>query len=217
MAPKPGGAEIEPGASVGRGTSIAASTRVRSGARIGDDSTIDADVLIDADVVIGDRVRIQDRALLYLGTTVEDEVLVGPGVIITNDRQPRAVTTSADLAAAGDGAGSVRLRRGSTIGAGAIIIGGLAIGEFAVVAAGAVVIHDVPGHALVAGNPAARLGWVCSCGMRLVDDDGLPAGPEPPHYARHPELRCPSCDRVYAYVPDADSLEERIVAGRLPA
>jgi UDP-2-acetamido-3-amino-2,3-dideoxy-glucuronate N-acetyltransferase len=210
-------ADVEAGASVGRGTTIASSTRVRSGARIGDESVIDGGVLIDADVTIGDRVRIQDRALLYAGTTVEDGVLVGAGAIVTNDRRPRAVTTTGDLATGEDARSGVRLRRGSTIGAGAIIVAGVDVGEFAMVGAGAVVTHDVPNHALVAGNPAARLGWVCSCGARLLDDDGTPAGPQPPHYSRHPELGCPSCDRLYVYVPDADSLEERPVAGRLPA
>jgi UDP-2-acetamido-3-amino-2,3-dideoxy-glucuronate N-acetyltransferase len=211
-------AAIDAGASIGRGTSIGPRSRVAARARVGAECVIDADVLIDADVAIGDRARIQDRALLYAGATVEDGVLIGAGAILTNDRYPRAITTSGDLVPPNERPTPVTLRRGSTIGAGAVIVAGLEVGEFATVGAGAVVTHDVPSHALVAGNPARRLGWVCSCGMRLVDDAGAASGPEPAHYSRHPELRCPSCDRVFVYVPDAERLEERPASQRvLPA
>ena len=201
-------AEIDPDATVGPGTSVDARSRIRGNARIGSECVIDSDVLIDAGVVIGDQVRIQDRALLYAGAIVEDGVMIGSGAILANDRYPRAVRTRADVEAAeADPIGPVKLRRGSTVGAGAVIVAGSEVGDFAMVGAGAIVTQDVPSHAVVAGNPAHRLGWVCSCGMRLVADDGTPAGPEPPHYSRHPELSCPRCRRVFLYV--ADALEER--------
>jgi UDP-2-acetamido-3-amino-2,3-dideoxy-glucuronate N-acetyltransferase len=203
-------ARVEDGANVGAGTSIDAGARIRSGARVGKDCLIDADVLIEGGVVVGDGVRLQERALLYRGAVVEDGVFIGAGAILTNDRYPRAVTTRAELAVEPpDAPSAVIVRRGATIGAGSVIVAGNTVGEYATVGAGAVVTHDVPGHALVAGNPARRLGWVCSCGLRLVDDDGSPAVAEPPHYSRHPELRCPSCNRDFVYVPDEDRLEER--------
>ena len=203
-------ADVDADATIGPETSIDARTRVRSGARIGAGSVIDGDVLIDTGVVLGDRVRVQDRALLYAGTIVEDGVMIGAGAILANARYPRAVTTRADLEAAEAAPiGPVTLRQGSTVGAGAVIVAPAEIGEFATVGAGAIVTHDVPSHALVAGNPARRLGWVCSCGMRLVANDGTLAEAEPPHYSRHPELRCPSCNRAFVYVPDEDRLEER--------
>jgi len=64
-------------------------------------------------------------------------------------------------------------------------------------------------HALVVGSPAHRIGWVCTCGARLVDSDGEPAAAVPPPYAAHRELGCESCGRVFAYIPDAETLEER--------
>ncbi len=212
-------AEIAADATVGPDTAVAAGTRIRAGARVGGGSVIDGDVLIDSGVVIGDRVRVQDRALLYAGAVVEDGVMIGAGAILANDRYPRAVATRADLEVAdADLGGPVTLRRGSTVGAGAVIVAPAEIGEFATVGAGAIVTHDVPSHALVAGNPARRLGWVCSCGMRLVANDGTLAEAEPPHYSRHPELTCPRCERTFVYVADAERLEERTAPEpRLPA
>lgn len=212
------GARIEPGATIGPGTVVEAGAHVHAGARVGRDCIVDADVLIEGDAVIGDGVRLQERSLLYGGAIVEDGVLVGAGAILTSDRYPRAVTTRSELAVEPpEPPAAVVLRRGSTIGAGAVIVAGNIVGEYATVGAGAVVTHDVPGHALVAGNPARRLGWVCSCGLRLVNDDGEAAGPEPPQYSRHPELRCPSCNRAFVYVPDEERLEERSPAAASPS
>ncbi len=86
---------------------------------------------------------------------------------------------------------------------------GVDVGRFATVGAGAVVTRTVTDHALVAGNPARRIGWVCACGARLVDSNGDPAPANPGVYPSDPDLRCPSCDRRYHYVPDAETLVER--------
>jgi UDP-2-acetamido-3-amino-2,3-dideoxy-glucuronate N-acetyltransferase len=203
-------ATIDSGATLGTGTTIEPGARIRDGAVVGRDCVIDAGVLVESGVVVGDGVRLQERALLYGGAVVEDGVFVGAGAILTNDRYPRAVTTRVELEVeAPEAPGGVTVRRGATIGAGSIVVAGNTIGEYATVGAGSVVTHDVPSHALVAGNPARRLGWVCSCGLRLRNDDGEPAGPEPPHYSRHPELHCPTCQRAFVYVPDEERLEER--------
>ncbi len=203
-------AEVDADVAVGPGTSISRRTRVGTGARIGAECVVGSGVLIDGGVTIGDRVQVHDHALLYRGATVEDGVFIGPGAILTNDRYPRAITTTGDLAGPDDGQIlPITVRYGSTIGAGAVVVAGVEIGRFATVGAGAVVARDVPNHALVGGTPARRLGWVCACGRRLSKADGSPAPAEPAHYALDTDLTCESCGRVYGYVPDAETLEER--------
>jgi acetyltransferase-like isoleucine patch superfamily enzyme len=203
-------ADLEPDVAVGPGTSIWHRAQIRTGARLGSDCIVGRDAFVDEGVVIGDRAKIQNGALIYHGVTVGDGVFIGPGAILTNDRYPRAITATGDLARAADGEVSpIKLADGYSIGAGAVVVAGVTVGEFAMVGAGAVVTRDVPGHALVVGSPARRIGWVCACGARLVDSNGDPMPADPPQYATHAELRCPTCGRAYTYVPDAETLHER--------
>jgi UDP-2-acetamido-3-amino-2,3-dideoxy-glucuronate N-acetyltransferase len=203
-------ADIEPDVTVGHDSAIWNRAQIRRGARIGSEVIVARDAFIDEGVTIGDRVKIQNGALIYHGVTVGDAVFIGPGAILTNDRYPRAITSTGELARADDWTVSeIRLDHGSTIGAGAVVVAGVTVGAFAMVGAGAVVTRDVPSYALVVGSPARRIGWVCACGARLVDAEGHPAEAVPPPYAAHTELLCSSCERVYAYIPDAETLEER--------
>ena len=203
-------ADLESDVSIGAGSSIWHRAQLRTGAQVGADCVIGRDVFVDEGVVIGDKVKIQNGALVYHGVTVEDGVFIGPGAILTNDRYPRAITSTGDLARAEDWTVSpIVLRHGSSVGAGAVVVAGTEVGRFATVGAGAIVTRDVPPYALVVGSPARRIGWVCACGVRLQDDDGNPAAANPPHYSTHPELHCPSCGRTYLYVQDAEALEER--------
>ena len=203
-------ADVDADVEVGPGTAIRQGARVRTGARIGAECVIGAGVLVEGGVTIGDRVQVHDNALLYRGVSVEDGAFIGPGAILTNDRFPRAITTTGDLVRPDDGQLlPITLRYGSTIGAGAVVVAGVDIGRFATVGAGAVVARDVPAHALVGGTPAKRIGWVCACGRRLSKADGSPAPAQPAHYALDTDLTCESCGRVYGYVPDAETLEER--------
>jgi len=203
-------ADLEPDVTVGARTSIWHRAQVRVGASIGAECVIGRDVFIDEGVEIGDRVKIQNGALVYHGVTVEDGVFIGPGAILTNDRYPRAITATGELARAADWTVSpIVLRRGSSIGAGAIVVAGTDVGSFATVGAGAVVTRDVPAHALVAGSPARRIGWVCACGARLLAAGGESAPANPSHYAARPELHCSACGRVYVHAQDGAALEER--------
>lgn len=195
-------ADIATDARIGRGTRIWNRAQVREGAVVGEHCIVGKDAYIDAGVHIGNRVKIQNGALVYHGVTIEDGVFVGPGAILTNDRNPRAITQSGELASDEDWTLSpIVLRYGCSIGAGAIVVAGAEVGRWALVGAGAVVTRSVPEHALVAGNPARPLGWVCISGHRLVDAGGRPFPPEVEGPAT-----CPSDGRHY-----------RIVAGRCTA
>lgn len=169
-------ADISPGVVIDETTQVWDQVRIREQAVIGTECIVGRGAYIDAGVRIGDRVKIQNDALIYHGCTVESGVFIGPGAILTNDRFPRAITADGNLATAHDWEISeIRLGQGCSIGAGAIVVAGHDVGPFALVATGAVVTREVPAHALVAGNPAGVVGWVCACGQRLQDTDGVVA------------------------------------------
>lgn len=200
-------ADIEADVSIGDGTLVWHRAQVRAGSTIGSECIVGRDAFVDSGVVVGNRVKIQNAALIYQGVMVEDGVFIGPGAILTNDRFPRAITATGDVARADDWTVSpITLRRGCSIGAGAVVVAGTTVGEFATVGAGAIVTRDVVAHSLVVGNPARRLGWVCACGARLNDQHGEPANAEPGGRA---ELGCASCGCAYTYVSDPEGIHER--------
>jgi acetyltransferase-like isoleucine patch superfamily enzyme len=125
------------------------------GCTIGDDTLIGTFVEIQKNAVVGARCKIQSHSFVCEGVTIEDEVFVSHGVMFINDLRPRA--TNRDGTPKGDGEWTctpTRVRRRATIGTSATILAGVTIGEEALVAAGAVVTHDVPPRTLVAGTPA---------------------------------------------------------------
>jgi UDP-2-acetamido-3-amino-2,3-dideoxy-glucuronate N-acetyltransferase len=160
---------VEPGAAVGEGTRIWHHSHVRQGAVIGRNCTLGKNVFIDEGAVIGDRVKIQNNVSVYAGVTLADEVFVGPSVVFTNDPTPRSHAYGWEIAL-------TFVRRGASIGSNATIISGHEIGEWAMVAAAAVVTHDVAPHQLVVGNPARAAGWCCWCGQVVSRGDVSPAG-----------------------------------------
>jgi UDP-2-acetamido-3-amino-2,3-dideoxy-glucuronate N-acetyltransferase len=186
-------AEVASDARIGAGTRIWMGVQVREGAVIGERCIVGKDAYIDVGVQVGDRVKIENGALVFHGVTVENGVFIGPGAILTNDRNPRAVTPAGEVATDEDWTLSpIVLRAGCSIGAGAVVVAGAEIGRWALVGAGAVVTQSVPDHALVAGNPARPLGWACVSGHRLVDDEGRPFSP-----MGEGRARCPADGRRY--------------------
>ncbi len=160
-------------------------SQVREDARIGKECILGKDVYIDFSVQIGDRVKIQNGVYVYHGVTIESGVFLGPRVIFTNDKRPRAINPDGSLKGNEDWVvGKTLVCYGASIGAGAVILPDVTIGRFALVAAGAVVTRDVPDHGLVVGNPARLVGYVCTCATKLVEiGEGV--------------YRCPACGEAY--------------------
>lgn len=154
---------------IGDDTKIWMNVQIREDVRIGRNCIIGRNTYIENGVTLGDNCKVQNNALLYHEAILEDGVFIGPGVILTNDKVPRAVNPDGSLKSADDWhAGKIHIRRGASVGAGAVVLTDIEIGAWAIVAAGAVVTQNVPAHALVMGVPARRIGYVCKCGERLT-------------------------------------------------
>lgn len=161
-------ADVSPDARIGEATQVWHQAQVREGARVGRDCVLGKGVYIDRDVVIGDRCKLQNRASVYHGVTIGDGVFVGPHAVFANDRYPRAVNPDGSLKSDDDWTVEPTLvHEGASIGAGAVVLPGVTVGKWAMVAAGAVVTADVPAYAVVRGNPARITGWACVCGRPL--------------------------------------------------
>lgn len=145
---------------------------------IGENCIIGRGAYIDAGVVVGDNCKIQNYALVYAPARLEDGVFVGPAAVFTNDSFPRAINPDGSLKATDDwDMVGVTVRRGAAIGARVVVLGGVVVGEWALVAAGAVVTKDVPDHGLMVGSPARRLGWVGYSGSPLEERDRVLVDP----------------------------------------
>lgn len=180
---------IDENVSIGADTKVWHFCHVQDGAHIGNRCSLGQNVNISSNVRIGNDVKIQNNVSVYEGVELEDGVFCGPSCVFTNDLTPRSIYPKGT-----ENYKRTLVRRGATIGANATVVCGNVIGEHALIAAGAVVTHDVPAHALMAGVPAKQLGWVCECGAILKDD-----------------LACKVCNRVYTLSDD-----EVIVASLKP-
>lgn len=156
-------AEVSADAVIGVGTKIWHQCQVMPGARIGAHCKLGKSVYVDSGVKIGDRVKIQNGISVYKGVTVEDDVLLGPHMAFTNDLYPRAFNDDFEIV-------PTLVRKGASVGANATVVCGVTLGNYCMVGAGAVVTMDVPDYALVVGNPARVVGYVCACGKRLNVD-----------------------------------------------
>ncbi len=148
---------------IGEGAKIWHFCHVSKGARLGRRCVLGQNVYIGDGVQIGDNVKIQNNVSVYTGTTIEDDVFLGPSCVLTNVTNPRSQVNRHTLYE------RTLIRRGATIGANATIVCGATLGRYAFVAAGAVVVHDVPDYALMLGVPAKRAGWMSRHGHRLSE------------------------------------------------
>jgi UDP-2-acetamido-3-amino-2,3-dideoxy-glucuronate N-acetyltransferase len=146
---------------IGDGTQIWQFAVILPKTSIGKNCNINAHTFIENDVVLGDNVTIKCGVHLWDGIEIEDDVFIGPSVAFTNDIFPRSkqrITFKKTL-----------LKKGCSIGANASIIGGVTIGEYAMVGMGSVITSDVKAYALVYGNPARQMGWIDEMGQKMQE------------------------------------------------
>lgn len=175
---------IDEDVKIGEGTKIWCFCHIQSGARIGEGCSLGQNVNISNNVKVGKGCKIQNNVSLYEGVELEDDVFCGPSCVFTNDLTPRAKYPK--------GRASYKktlIKQGASIGANATVVCGNTIGEWSMIAAGAVVTSRVKAHALMIGAPARLRGWVCECGNKLTDD-----------------LVCNRCGRTYR--EHSDGLKE---------
>jgi len=163
---------------------------VREGAVIGRQCILGKGTYVDKDVRIGDFCKLQNGVFVFHGFNLEDGVFLGPGVMLLNDKHPRAINPDGTPKSDADWELSEGVvRYGAAVGGGAVVLPGVSIGRMALVGAGSVVTKDVPERAIVAGNPARLKGYACDCGHTLAQ--------------RGRRFACPSCGREYDVPDDA--------------
>jgi len=153
---------IDNGAQIGDGTRIWHWVHISGGAQIGERCSFGQNVFIANDVRIGSNVKVQNNVSIYDAVTLEDDVFCGPSMVFTNVYNPRAAVTRKDEYR------PTTVKKGATLGANCTIVCGITVGEYAFVAAGAVINRDVKPYALMAGVPARQIGWMSQHGERLT-------------------------------------------------
>ena len=155
---------VDKGCKIGDHTKIWHFSHVLSGSKIGNRCNIGQNVVIGPDVTLGNKCKVQNNVSIYKGVTLENGVFCGPSMVFTNIYNPRAEIRKMDQIR------PTLVKKGATLGANCTIICGTTIGRYSFVGAGAVVNRNVPDHALVVGNSARQIGWICECGERLSDN-----------------------------------------------
>lgn len=156
---------VDDGAHIGDATKIWHYSHICAGAYIGQGCSLGQNVYVDNGATVGNLCKIQNNVNVYGGVTLEDYVFLGPSMTFTNVKAPRCLypTNMGNYS-------KTLVQYGASIGAQAVVICGVTIGRHALVGSGSVVTADVPDYALVVGNPARQIGWVCECGQRLSND-----------------------------------------------
>lgn len=151
---------------IGEGTRIWAFAHILKGAQVGKNCNICDHTFIEGNVVIGNNVTIKSGAYLWDGLRIEDNVFIGPNATFTNDIRPRSKVYPAEFI-------NTHIRKGASIGANATVLGGITLGQWAMVGAGSVVTKDVSDYVLVYGAPAKLQGYICECCKNIVFKNSL--------------------------------------------
>ena len=163
-------ADVDASATIGDGSKIWHLSQIRDGVVLGENCIVSRGAYIGSGVKIGNNCKIQNYALVYEPAVLGDGVFIGPAVVLTNDHYPRAINPDMSLKSGSDwDAVGVTIGDGASIGAQSVCVAPVTIGAWALVAAGSVVVKDVPEFALVAGSPAKRIRWVGRAGVPLED------------------------------------------------
>ncbi|HPS93579.1 MAG TPA: Gfo/Idh/MocA family oxidoreductase [Deltaproteobacteria bacterium] len=155
---------VDDDVAIGEGTRIWHFSHIIKGSRIGRGCSIGQNVIIGPEVTVGNGCKVQNNVSVYKGVRLEDEVFCGPSMVFTNVFNPRAHIPRMDELR------PTLVKKGATIGANATIVCGHTIGSYAFIGAGATVTRGAPDHALMVGNPARQIGWMCECGNRLDEN-----------------------------------------------
>jgi UDP-2-acetamido-3-amino-2,3-dideoxy-glucuronate N-acetyltransferase len=170
-------AYVDDGTEIGAGTKVWHFCHVMPGARIGKGCVLGQNVNVGSRAILGDNVKVQNNVSIYDDVILEDDVFCGPSMVFTNVLTPRAHVNRKNEYA------RTLIGRGASLGANCTVVCGHNVGRYAFVGAGAVVTRNVPDYALVVGNPARQIGWMCNCGARLA--------------AVSPEATCARCGKRY--------------------
>lgn len=198
-------AEVSDTASLGPGSRVWQHVQVREGAVIGKQCILGKGVYVDHGVKIGDYCKLQNGVFVYHGFTIETGVFLGPGVVLLNDKHPRAINPDGTPQSEADWVVSQGLvEYGASVGGGAVILPGVNVGRMALVGSGAVVTRDVPERGIVVGNPARLRGFACDCGHPLARRER--SGGRVDHVCEH-------CGRTYEL---AATGFEQLEAGTTP-
>lgn len=154
-------AVVDEGAVIGEDSRVWHFTHICAGARIGRSCSFGQNVFVGNDVTIGNNVKVQNNVSIYDAVHLEDDVFCGPSTVFTNVYNPRSAVARKNEYRV------TTVKKGATLGANSTIICGVTIGEYAFVAAGAVVNRDVKPYALMAGVPSRQIGWMSEHGERL--------------------------------------------------
>ena len=187
-------AVVDENVEIGADTKIWHFSHILSQSRLGEGCSVGQNVVVGPEVSIGDNCKIQNNVSVYKGVTLEDGVFCGPSMVFTNVVNPRAEIRKMDEMR------QTLVKKGASIGANATIVCGNTIGKYAFIGAGAVVTKNVPANALVVGNPARQIGWVCDCGERLSEN-----------------LQCISCGNNYSKNGDGIEKNELIQQAIAPS